>query len=258
MRLGVSYNFFNGEEHLVPSLRSLRDAVDHVSIVAQRTSNAGEAISPEALDAISDARRFKLADDILFAEPIRSRERRWNERRKRRIGLRLAWRRRCTHFFTMDADEFYRSDEVATARQLLVEGRFNSSSACSYLHVRRPTLRALDTTNVAFITKIDLTTRLKGGSYPAPEVDSTRRISIRRRRHIHFGPEVVAMYHMNLVRRDLAGKMKNSSTTDAAFLSEVAAAVAAWDGGDRFFFPRKGDLEVTNVPNEFATFDPGP
>ena len=45
MNLGVSYNFFNGEEHLLASIKSIRDSVDFVCLVYQNISNKGNNIS---------------------------------------------------------------------------------------------------------------------------------------------------------------------------------------------------------------------
>lgn len=64
MNLGVSYNFFNGEEHLLASIKSIRDSVDFVCLVYQNISNKGNNISEEALDAISDLRSNKLVDNF--------------------------------------------------------------------------------------------------------------------------------------------------------------------------------------------------
>ena len=56
MKLSVSYNFFNGDEHLEKSILSVRNAVDHISIVFQKVSNSGEKISDAAMDALTRIR----------------------------------------------------------------------------------------------------------------------------------------------------------------------------------------------------------
>ena len=42
MRLGVSYNVFDGEELLEESISKIRDNVDFICVVYQNTSNFGE------------------------------------------------------------------------------------------------------------------------------------------------------------------------------------------------------------------------
>lgn len=42
MKLGLSYNLWDGEELLISSLQNIRDVVDYISIVYQNISNHGE------------------------------------------------------------------------------------------------------------------------------------------------------------------------------------------------------------------------
>jgi hypothetical protein len=257
VKLSISYNFFNGEEHLLASILSLRDGVEHISIVWQDQSNRGEPISEMARDVLSDIRSRRLVDDVIKYVPDLKLPRQVNELTKRKLGMRRARWRFCSHFFTIDADEFYRVSELQMARQVIAEGGFNSSSVESYMHLRRPVWRCKDSTNCAFITRLNLTTSLGEEDYPTPIVDPTRKMSIWRRRHRHFAASEVAMYHMNLVRTDLSQKLRNSSTTDQVFLDRVATNVAAWVPGTPFDFGPKGKFDFTQVPNEFGTFDPG-
>jgi hypothetical protein len=62
---------------------------------------------------------------------------------------------------------------------------------------------------------------------------------------------------MNLVRCDLSWKLRNSSTTDTVFLDEVTRCIENWKPGRPFSFPRKGELALIQVENEFHTYDPG-
>ncbi len=42
MKLGVSYNLFDGEELLEKSILSIRENVDYISVVFQMVSNLGD------------------------------------------------------------------------------------------------------------------------------------------------------------------------------------------------------------------------
>lgn len=98
MQLSVSYNFFNGEEHLIPSLRSVRSNVDFISVVYQKTSNSGEKISESAMDSLFMALKDGLIDCLFDYNPNLSLKRNQNELLKRKIGLNLALQANCTHF----------------------------------------------------------------------------------------------------------------------------------------------------------------
>lgn len=142
MRLGIAYNFFNGEGHLAASLRSVRASAHYICVVQQDISNTGETM-PEAARA-----------------------------------------------------------------------------------------------------------------YPVPMVGPARTTSVWPARHRFFQEDVVAVCHMNFVRRDFGSKFRNTSTTDTAFLDRVANAISGWSYPAPFEFPNKGRFDLSRVENEFAAFDP--
>jgi hypothetical protein len=257
MMVSGSYNYFNGDEHLIASLRTHRAGLEHISIVWQEISNAGEPIAPQARDALSEAVDTGLVDEAIRYEPDFRVSRKANETRKRAIGLATARRAGATHFLSLDADEFYRPGELANARQQIALNGWRSTSVETFLHVVRPIWRAADVTRCCFITEIGNDTEIGVQHFPTPHVDPSRRMTAEPSTHHHFPKDMVSMYHMNLVRRDLAQKLRNSSTVDVDFLSRVALAVAEWSPGQPLDFPGKGVLDVTTAENEFATFDPG-
>ena len=155
----------------------------------------------------------------------------------------------------MDADEFYRPAEFMVARELIKTFGWTSTSVQTFLHLKRPVWRSPDVTCCCFLTAITPETRIGVLDFPHPHIDPTRKMTSDPDGHHHFEPSIVAMYHMNLVRRDLMQKLRNSTTTDMYFLSEVAAAVERWQPGEDFYFPNKGKLNVNRVANEFDTFD---
>lgn len=272
MKLSVSYNFFNGEEHLIPSINSIRDSVDFISIVYQSISNSGNVISSEALDTLSDIQNRKLADSIVKYVPDLSEVRQKNELAKRKIGLDEALHHRCTHFFTMDADEFYRKNEIEFAKDYISKNRIWATSVSSFFHIKTPNWRAKDTTCCAFITRINERTKIGLGSYYIDMVDPTRslitpdrkyflqtklRTFFPRKDHHHFVDNDVAMYHMNFVRKDaMKSKLANTSTTNIAFLEDIRSRYQNWEPGNVFYFPNKGNFMFEKVNNEFNAWTP--
>lgn len=257
MRLGVSYNYYNGDEHFLASLRAMRPHADHISVVWQTVSNAGEPISEQARVALCTAARRGWVDTIEHFSPDLTAERAWNETEKRRLGLELARQANASHFLGLDTDELYRSEELQRAKEQIASNGWRSTSVSSFLHIQRPIYRARDKTNCCFIVEIMADTRIGVPEFPCDTVDATRKMTADADTHHHFSPDVVAMYHMNLIRRDLAAKLRNSSSRDAGFLDEVARTVADWRFGLPLVFPKKGELAIEMVPNEFGTFDPG-
>ncbi len=256
MRLAAIYNFFNGEEHLIASLRSIRAQTDFICLVAQRLSNTGLPLSAEAEHVLDKAKEEGLVDEILWYTPEQSLTARQNELAKRKLGLRCARQSKSSHFFTIDADEFYRDRELAFAKEFILANNVNSTSVSSFFHVKSPKYRFRDTTNVAFITKLGYLTQLGDRDYPTEQVDSTRKVRQFFRRHHHFTHTRVAMYHMNFVRRDFQSKFKNTSTTNREYLNDVRSKIDEYHGEPMFVFPQKGTFEMTPAVNEFNTYDP--
>lgn len=256
MRLAASYNYFNGDEHFIASLKAIRETVDVISVVWQETSNSGELISEEAKDALDDALAASLVDQIIEYQPDLSITRKENEKQKRRIGLDLARKAGATHFLSLDADEFYRRAEFDEAKRLITHHGWKSTSVSSFMHIKRPIYRTLDSTNCCFITEICEETKIGVLDFPCQMVDSSRRMTASAETHYHFPAKVVAMYHMNTIRRDISQKLRNSSTTNQDFLTEVQSALDQWTPGEVFVFPKKGTMKVEKVLNEFDTFDP--
>ncbi|WP_108822618.1 hypothetical protein [Dysgonomonas sp. Marseille-P4361] len=255
MKLSVSYNFFNGEEHLEASVRSIRESVDYITVVYQEKSNSGEPISKEALNVLKRLKELKLVDKLYNYKPNFKKTRAQNELKKRKIGLWLAILKRCTHFFTMDADEFYRKEELEYAKQYIIKNKIASSSVSTFFHLRSVEWRALDSTNCSFITAISWRTKIGGNIYPVINIDPTRKVLPLEESHYHFSVDEVAMYHMNFVRKDkMRSKLNNTSTTDVDFLRKIEYNINSWKPGDIFLFPNKGEFTMEKVDNEFNTF----
>ncbi len=256
MQLGIAYNFFNGEEHLLASLRSVRNSASYICVVFQEFSNSGEPCSDAARSVLREATESNLIDECVMFEPDLGKPRATNETRKRQIGLDRCKTKRCTHFLSMDADEFYRGHEFEKAKAFLENNNIHISTVPSFFHLKSPQYRCLDTTMVPFICKINCLTRTGAARYPVRMTDPTRRIWNWPRRHHLFDESSIAMYHMNFVRSDFTSKFANTSTTDTAFLDTVKNKILTWSYPETFVFPGKGEYQMVCVPNEFSTYDP--
>ena len=54
MKVGVSYNLFDGEELLEDSIKSIRNNVDYISVVYQTVSNFGNPCSPNLMPVLEE------------------------------------------------------------------------------------------------------------------------------------------------------------------------------------------------------------
>lgn len=264
MYLSCSYNFFNGEEHLINSLKFIRNTVDYITIIYQNISNRGEKISDEGIYAINYAMENNLVDYVYDYTPNFGLTPQENERIKRNIGLSLAIEKNVHIFFSMDADEFYYEKEMIFAKNYIERRKLIGTYCHSYMHLKSPRYRSLDTTNVCFIHRIN--SRSKIGNFPSciHNVDPTRIIKTKvfsfvnlfYKSYYMFLPSEISMYHMNFVRKDnLKSKLSNTSTTDKEFINSLKKNIDSWTPGEKFFFPGKGIFYFDKVNNDFKTYD---
>lgn len=254
MICGGSYNVFNAEEHLIPSLTAIRPCLDYINVVVQYASNHGLPSSPGLENIIHEAKARGLVDEVIYYVPNFSITPALNELEKRNIGLRHAKHAGVEYFITLDCDEYYIPEEFNEAKKLIEEEKLETTAVSTYLHIKRPIYRSAlpDSTCCAFLTKIDAGSELVYGSpYPAL-VDPTRRLHGDRESFRMFSPELVAMRHMNLVRHDVEGKLRNSSNAGMTdFMNLVRKAYNDWSPGDVLNFPNKSPMEIVEVRDIF-------
>ena len=255
MRFGVSYSIFNGEEHLIHSIRSIRDSVDYINICIQYTSNFGERASDELFDTIREIKQQGLVEEIIeySAAEISPQK---NEFNKRSIGLDRARAKDVNYFLTIDADEYYQAEFLNEAKKFIINNDLTHTAVHSYLHIKRPIYRsnAPDNTNICFFSKLYGSNSLVyNGDFPA-NVDPTRRIIGENGRFYFFNESDVSMSHMNLVRLDnLKSKLKNTpSRRNPKFIRAVAEAYEQWSFGKTLNFPNKPPIEIIEVDDIFA------
>jgi hypothetical protein len=273
MRLGVSYIVFDGVELLESSIDQIRSKVDFLQVIYQEVSWFGHAAKPEDLETMHRLRATGKIDELtLFKgfEPIHDRSPRsiqrakTYERLKRQLGLLTCLARGCTHYLSMDVDEFYVTEEFGRARAE-VERHDHALTAVRYMtYVRTPRLcRGLsEKWFVPFICRINEQSWM--GAQYFVLVDPTRGVHNGSRSEVVLPPEMIRMHHMESVRKDLY--LKYDATTranlDRGRLDDLVRLISeAGDRGQTFGFdgiiPGAASFELTacenifNIPYEF-------
>ena len=70
MKLGISYNVFDGEELLEDSIKQIKSEVDYISVVYQTKSNLGNECNKTLVDLLETLLSNKLIDHIEEYEPF--------------------------------------------------------------------------------------------------------------------------------------------------------------------------------------------
>lgn len=212
-KYGISYNVFDGVELLEDSINYIKDFVDHISIIFQTESYWGNKLSQKEINIVESLKERKIIDDLIyFDEKINIKI---IQTYKRNLGKKIAMENGCTHYMTMDCDEFYTKDEF---KKLI------------YYHNNYPEKISLmplvsyykDTKNVInnqtymdgdlyvsgfFPVKYDLVL-----GFPLPiKVDPTRKPNEKdSSKYKLWDRNEVKMHHLSYVRRNIFQKVNNA------------------------------------------------
>ncbi len=210
MKLGVSYNVFDGEELLRASIKSIRGQVDYVSVVYQTTSNFGSPCDEGLVPLLNELKEIGLVDELLHYNP-KNEHCSANELHKRNEGVRLSRENGCTHHMSMDTDEFYKEDEFKFLKDTVEEGDYDSSACQTVIYYKNAEHR-LEPHEEMYVSLIN---RISEGQnfeffrgYPLM-VDPTRQM--RPNKLKTFTREEIEMHHMSHVRKNIRAKYENSS-----------------------------------------------
>lgn len=252
-KLGISYSVWDGEELLEQSIKQIRPVADYINVVWQKVSWYGKPCNPDLEKLLLKLKDNGLIDELIFFDPDLSANPSYNEINKRNIGLHAARRAGCTHFMTMDTDEFYDTTQFRTAYKDIIE-RNLTHTCCNIVSYITPTIRYRDYENffVSFINRIDhgekFTFDAFRGYIPCI-VDPTRKIKLRKKSRFCFLGNIV-MHHMTHVRCDINKKVENSTisqTTERAKELKQTYATATRDISQKI---KSG--EYITVKNQFG------
>lgn len=210
MKIGVSYNLFDGEELLEGSLNSIKKFADHICVVYQEISNYGK-YNPNLESLLKELKGQGMINDIIEYKPNFSLSPQENEIIKRNLGLSNSIKNGCNYHMSIDADEFYNPTELDMVKKILTENSYDIlfCNMLTYYKNENYVLDPPESYYVPFLHKINENTEFIF-AYPSPvEVDPTRRTKFQNFKI--FDRNQIVMHHMSMVRNDIRSKLENSS-----------------------------------------------
>lgn len=269
MKLAAGYIVFDGLELLEASIRSIRPQVDLIIVSYQTISWRGTRSTENLANILTSLKNKGLIDEILEftdfnpspgitqAQILNIKER---EKAKRQECLDLAKKMGCTHYMSMDADEFYRESELAAAKARIEKHNLDAT-AVKYINYVTPTLhRGYARWLVPFIYRI---TDACAHHFRQPifaGVDPTRGVfdALYRSRHV-FDPKEISMHHMELVRKDLVSKYESSSRyfpkMEKLKILGKDVETARETGWIKFSHLHLGDYDDPRTPRQLVSCD---
>lgn len=221
MKLAVGYIVFDGLETLEQSIRSIRETVDLVIVSYQTISWGGTQCSPNLLPTLNKLKNDKLIDHLIhftkfipskLVSPNEVMQAKRFELNKRQDCLNFAISNKCTHYLSMDADEFYREHEFIKAKEI-IENENLDATAVEYINYVSPTLhRGYARWKVPFIYRITINSRHHVMQTHFSGIDPTRGLVddgyVKTK---VLNRDDISMHHMEMVRNNLANKYYASS-----------------------------------------------
>lgn len=209
MKLAAIFSVWDDFDLLMHSTKAIGPLVDVVIVIYSWGSNYGEQIPVKSVAAWGNAYCFNFEPDL-------KKQPRENETDKRNFGLQKARELECTHFLTMDADEFYEPEPFLKAKERFLNEPDLAGLVCqcqTYFKSPRLTI-GLDTTLVPFIHKLTPTIRHEFNKrYPFAWEGNQIRIDPTRSLNINSGVERtdLIMHHYSWIRKDFNKKIRNST-----------------------------------------------
>ncbi len=224
MKLGVSYNLFDGEELLEASIKSIRKEADFISVIYQKESYRGQPASPTVESLLHKLKRKGLIDEIYLYERNfnQHKDKHIYECEKRDIGLKLAKDNGCTHYLSMDVDEFYDAEQLHEAKSFILRHNIETSAVSIIEYLKKPIYKILNgytyTGNYKgmynfycpFIMKINAGEQRHSNNHYPCLVDPTRALNNDGNFYL-FSVQNIVMHHMSTVRKNLEIKYNNSN-----------------------------------------------
>ena len=213
MKIGVSYNVFDGEELLEGSILCIRPHVDFISVVYQKKSNFGNDCDPELTNLLKSLQTKGLIDELFEYKPQVNRGGHFNEVMKRNLGVFLSEGAKCTHHMSMDTDEYYDEEQFKFLCKTMEEGDYDSSACQLITYYKDSTYRLepMEDYYVSLIYKLKRgKTFIAGQPFPVL-VDPTRRMEPGNCKI--FTREELEMHHLSYVRKNIKTKLTNSSAS---------------------------------------------
>ena len=211
MNLVALYNVWSDSSELLEgSIKTIRENVDYIIAITQKTSNFG-VYNDEGFKEAKRLEKLGLIDEVINYEPTS----RHKEREKRQHGLNKAIEKgRFTHFLMLDCDEYYKPDEFKKAKKYIYDENLTGSVLKMYTYFRHKYLRLenMDNYYVPFIHKLKPLTRNGISGYPF-WVDPTRKINGCTKHNTEY-IDFCRMHHYSYVRKNIKLKMENSTARD--------------------------------------------
>lgn len=282
MKLGATFNLFDNEELLEKSCLAIRKFCHYICVVWQDTSNFGQKHPNPRIKEFYDSlvkkniineliyykpkvfnpeEKRKLVSKSYTGDPTQVLDQFCNEITKREVGRLHCFKNGCTHFMSMDADEFYLPEQMTYATSEIMKNDYEMTACRMRILFKKSTLEYYpydDLNAVTFICKI-----IPNGAHRIDEpcqvvLDPTRKITNVKKFYM-FKRQELEMFHMSFIRKNMRLKLENTSNKhNIEDVEEFLVKFNMWDESmlDVVVHPHaiisQQFKEIRKIPNYFS------
>lgn len=258
MKLAALYNVFDSEEHLEFSINQIRSHVEVVIALVQDVSNTGNYYRGGVRE-VGRLAEEGLIDKVVMhnPNPAVTNDPQQRELIKRNRGLEAARESGCTHFISIDCDEFYYGNQFENHKNYIESNGIEATACYMHTYWASPTLKLqrLDNYYVPFICKLKDDTQLihpLQGDVFGVHCDPTRIPNLHCKEL--FNPLEIAMHHMSWVRRSMASfnrKIDNSTSPHIREVSMRRSILSNLINARPGLYLPNYEQELIECPNDF-------
>ncbi len=226
MKLGVTYNLYDGIELLEHSINSIKSNVDYINVVYQIVSNYGYEMSASEIKIVTD-KLYSIPniDSIILYHPSLDKPPVFNELMKRNRGLDDLKCKGLTHYMLMDVDELYDQNKFSKVCKDIEDNDYENT----YCHINdyyctsEYLLEKDNSFVVNFINKLSYDSSVEHFSLCNYITDSTRRPKIKDfSKSKKYSRLDIEMDHMSFVRSNIKDKFKNNTVLgNVTFIGDI-------------------------------------
>ncbi len=251
-----SYNVFDDNlSTLRASIRSVRDSLDHISVVYQEVSNIGVPATENIKELLDELVNEGLVDQIFKYNPIINKGSHYNELTKRNTGMIIAEDNGSDFHISLDSDEFYIKEELEKVKQLYIDENLDVCYAPIISYYKDFEHMYNDDYYVSLFYRIGKDVQYKL-ALPAPvTIDPTRSAQYKSFKVLDRSD--INMHHGSYVRteKEIVKKFENSSAR-VNFNDEIEPLIYYfnnWQDGDKGFVAGKPckKVQLTKIDNLF-------
>lgn len=260
MKLGISYNLFDGEELLKYSISSIRNSVDYISVIYQTVSNFGEKCSENLIELLQTLQKDGLINELYYYEPVVNNNlnatNQNQEVTKRNIGVELSRKNNCTHHMVIDTDEFYVESEFKNMKSIIESGF--DTGYCKHIQYYKDSIYRKDPMEEEYVETIFAlheNTKICFNQPCVVPVDPSRKsnnINFR-----IFNRSEIQMHHMSFVRNNLRKKLMNHTSRPSLMATNemVCKYYETWQYPNPIMWAGGAMVNVVQVPRLFNIKD---